>query len=161
MDGSFTIESEKFLRFHAFAHNKIRRCLTHFLETQIDLHIAESGGNSFGNSQITRDDVSFSFDVYHIENNIILENQLRIRFLTEILHFENDVRLVNYIYNTLSSLLSRYGMIYIVHNRTSTDVSKLKEMDLNLKEKTLTQDSNNNITIDDDKEKFLGMIQQH
>ena len=139
IDGSFTIESDKFVKFHAFSHNKMKKCLTKFIKKQVDLKLVR------GDSNVTINDISFAFDVYHIENDVEIENQLTIYFILEILHFENSVQLPLGIYKILSCLLSdddddddnndkgsRHGSIYILENKTSSDVPKLSpvgEMD--------------------------------
>ena len=128
IDGNFTTESDKFVSFDAFSHNKIEQCLSRFLINGIDLSID-------GDSQATRNDISFSCDVYYIENIIKLQDQLKIHFISQILHKPNDIKLANDIYNILGLLISdtenefnpsRHGAVSILRNKTSSDTDKFR-----------------------------------
>ena len=99
IDGNFVIESNKFEIYHVYSHRNVETCLIRFLWDQIDVQIG-------GHSSIKRNDISLSCDVYHIENNVILKNELKIYFLFEIYHSE-DVRLANGVFNIFATLLNQ------------------------------------------------------
>ena len=171
IDGNFTIESNEFVDFHAFSHGKIEHCLTRFLDNEIDLSII--GGDSTN----TRNNISLSCHVYYIENIIKLQNQLKIYFITQVLHKPNNLNLANDIYNILYLLITysdngsrlsankpRHGSISILTDKTSTDTTKLKLCSASQSESVSAHDASvdadhENAAQDIDGEKnFLTMI---
>ena len=129
IDGNFVVESNKFEIYHAFSHNNIETCLVRFLWDQIDVQIAAIDSNCI---IIKRNDISLACDVYHIENNVILKNELKIYFIFEIYHSQ-DVRLVNGIFNILATLLNQKQHKFEKHIQDSGSDSRNNRNNRNTK----------------------------
>ena len=78
---------------------------------------------------------SLSCDVYYIENNLRLKQCLTGYFIIQVLHFENDLRLVTGVYNILLSLLTQQnsnearGIVFQFHVKQKKNWKKKKEKD--------------------------------
>ena len=99
IDGNFIIQHPRFNKFHAFSHSKIEKCLLRFLLDQTN-HYRE---HLLLKKDTILDDISLSCDVYYIENNIKLENELNVYFVVQVLHTKNTY-LTNSVFAVLQSL---------------------------------------------------------